>query len=240
MAIWLAFPLHKHLPARARASDEPRLRDLLAGAWVPVIGLTLLFALQEVHVIVVKHEASEDAAGSYAVAAVAAKAIIWVAVGLGMYLLPEAARRAAHGRGRPAHPRPHARADRRLRAADDRHLRGGGRAAARRRLRRGPHRGAGRAALPRHRDGAARLRLPVGAVPAGARALRASSGCSGRPRPSRCCCLRAIGADLESIALALMALQFACAAVVLTLSFRGAGRGIRRRPPPPAAPAPVS
>jgi O-antigen/teichoic acid export membrane protein len=50
-----------------------------------------------VHVIVIKHEASDDAAGSWAVAAVAAKAIIWVAVGLGLYLLPEAARRAQVG-----------------------------------------------------------------------------------------------------------------------------------------------
>ena len=47
--------------------------------------------------IVVKHEVSGDAAGSYAVAAVAAKAIIWIAVGLGMYLVPEAARRARTG-----------------------------------------------------------------------------------------------------------------------------------------------
>jgi O-antigen/teichoic acid export membrane protein len=62
-----------------------------------VVGLTLLFALQEVHVIVVKHEVSGDTAGSYAVAAVAAKAVIWVAVGLGLYLLPEAARRAKTG-----------------------------------------------------------------------------------------------------------------------------------------------
>jgi O-antigen/teichoic acid export membrane protein len=62
-----------------------------------VAGLTLLFVLQEVHVIVVKHQASDDAAGSYAVAAVAAKAIIWVAVGLGLYLLPEVARRAGSG-----------------------------------------------------------------------------------------------------------------------------------------------
>jgi O-antigen/teichoic acid export membrane protein len=82
--------------------DGTRLRDLLAGAWAPVIGLMLLFALQEVHVIVVKHEADGDAAGSYAVAAVAAKAIIWVAVGLGMYLLPEVARRVRGGEdGRP-------------------------------------------------------------------------------------------------------------------------------------------
>ena len=77
--------------------EGTELRDLLAGAWVPVIGLMLLFTLQEVHVIVVKHEASGDAAGSYAVAAVAAKAIIWVAVGSGMYLLPEAARRVRGG-----------------------------------------------------------------------------------------------------------------------------------------------
>ena len=59
--------------------------------------LTLLFALQEVHIIVVKHEFSGDDAGSYAVAAVAAKAIIWLAIGLGMFLLPEASRRAREG-----------------------------------------------------------------------------------------------------------------------------------------------
>jgi glycosyltransferase involved in cell wall biosynthesis/O-antigen/teichoic acid export membrane protein len=102
MALALAPALARRLPARDPAGDEPRLRDLLSDAWVPVLGLTFLFALQEVHVIVVKHEASADAAGSYAVAAVAAKAIIWVAVGLGLYLLPEAARRAkAGGDGRP-------------------------------------------------------------------------------------------------------------------------------------------
>jgi glycosyltransferase involved in cell wall biosynthesis/O-antigen/teichoic acid export membrane protein len=97
MALALAPALARRLPERDPSRDEPRLRDLLGDAWVPVLGLTLLFALQEVHVIVVKHEASEDAAGSYAVAAVAAKAIIWVAVGLGLYLLPEAARRTKAG-----------------------------------------------------------------------------------------------------------------------------------------------
>jgi O-antigen/teichoic acid export membrane protein len=74
-----------------------RLRDLLAGAWVPVLALALLLGLQELHIIIVKHEASSRAAGSYAVAAVAAKAIIWIAVGLGMYLLPEATRRGKTG-----------------------------------------------------------------------------------------------------------------------------------------------
>jgi glycosyltransferase involved in cell wall biosynthesis/O-antigen/teichoic acid export membrane protein len=93
VAMLLAVPLFRQVPH----GEGTRLRELLAGAWVPVIGLMLLFALQELHVIVVKHEADGDAAGSYAVAAVAAKAIIWVAVGLGMYLLPEAARRVRGG-----------------------------------------------------------------------------------------------------------------------------------------------
>ena len=94
----LAVPLRRrlplHLPEVVRLG---RLRDLIAGAWAPAVGLTLLFALQELHVIVVKHEASGDAAGAYAVAAVAGKAIIWVAVGLGLYLVPEAARRTETG-----------------------------------------------------------------------------------------------------------------------------------------------
>jgi len=94
IALLLARPLAQELPGRR---DRRPLLDLLAGAWIPVIGLTLLFALQEVHVIVVKHEVSDELAGSYGVAAVAAKAIIWVAVGLGMYLLPEAARRSHEG-----------------------------------------------------------------------------------------------------------------------------------------------
>jgi O-antigen/teichoic acid export membrane protein len=96
VGVVLSFPLSSHLP-HAAVEHAKGLRDLLAGSWVPVAGLTLLFALQEVHIIVVKHEASGDAAGSYAVAAVAGKAIIWVAIGLGMYLLPEAARRAKQG-----------------------------------------------------------------------------------------------------------------------------------------------
>jgi O-antigen/teichoic acid export membrane protein len=96
-ALVLALPLRASLPSEPGIVRLGRLRELLAGAWAPVLGLTLLFALQEVHVIVVKHEASGDAAGAYAVAAVAAKAIIWVAVGLGLYLVPETARRTESG-----------------------------------------------------------------------------------------------------------------------------------------------
>jgi O-antigen/teichoic acid export membrane protein len=98
MALALLVPLRRELPAPERDDHhESPLRELLAGARVPVIALTLLLAIQELHVIVVKHEAGGDEAGSYAVAVVAAKAIVWIAVGLGMYLVPEVARRARRG-----------------------------------------------------------------------------------------------------------------------------------------------
>jgi O-antigen/teichoic acid export membrane protein len=98
MALALIVPLRHHLPSREpHEPTEARLRELLLGAWTPVAGLALILCLQELPVIIVKHEATDDAAGSYAVAAVAAKAIIWVAIGLGMYLLPEATRRGKTG-----------------------------------------------------------------------------------------------------------------------------------------------
>jgi len=73
------------------------LRDLTAGAWVPIAGLGLLALLQNVDVIVVKHRIGGDAAGSYAAAAVAAKAVVWIAIGIALQLLPEATRRTAAG-----------------------------------------------------------------------------------------------------------------------------------------------
>jgi O-antigen/teichoic acid export membrane protein len=98
IAAILLVPLHRQLVGvNPELAEDLRLRELLAGAWIPVISLTLLLGLQELHIIIVKHEASEDAASSYAVAAVAAKAIMWIAIGLGLYLLPEAARRAKTG-----------------------------------------------------------------------------------------------------------------------------------------------
>jgi O-antigen/teichoic acid export membrane protein len=94
----LLVPLRRQLAGvNPELAEDLRLRELLAGAGIPVISLTLLLGLQELHIIIVKHEASEDAASSYAVAAVAAKAIMWIAIGLGLYLLPEAARRAKTG-----------------------------------------------------------------------------------------------------------------------------------------------
>jgi O-antigen/teichoic acid export membrane protein len=48
-------------------------------------------------VILVKRQIGGDEAGAYAAAAVAAKAVVWVAIGVGIYLLPAAVRRAVEG-----------------------------------------------------------------------------------------------------------------------------------------------
>ena len=62
-----------------------------------MIGLFLVAVLQNVDVILVKRTIGGDAAGAYAAAAVAAKAVVWVAIGVGLYLLPEATRKARAG-----------------------------------------------------------------------------------------------------------------------------------------------
>jgi O-antigen/teichoic acid export membrane protein len=97
---WLALQLNRRLgplPATGHGHTTRTLRGLIGNGWVPIVGLLLLALLQNVDVIVAKRELSDDAAGSYAAAAVAAKAVVWVAIGVGMHLLPEATRRAAAG-----------------------------------------------------------------------------------------------------------------------------------------------
>ena len=73
--------------AARRCAARPGRRRL-AGGHRPVPGRLL----QNVDVIMVKRQIGGDAAGAYAAAAVAAKAVVWVAIGIGLYLLPEATR----------------------------------------------------------------------------------------------------------------------------------------------------
>lgn len=73
------------------------LRGLIGGGWIPIGGLLLLAVLQNVDVIIARHRLPAGQAGSYAVAAVAAKAVVWVAIGVGLQLLPKATARAAAG-----------------------------------------------------------------------------------------------------------------------------------------------
>lgn len=83
-------------PAESDAGAWP-LRALTREAAVPIAALVLIASLQNMDVIVVRHQFADGAAGAYAAAAVAAKVVVWTAVGVGLYLLPEAARRAAAG-----------------------------------------------------------------------------------------------------------------------------------------------
>jgi O-antigen/teichoic acid export membrane protein len=93
-------PLRRLLPpprdAAARAA-VPGIRRLIARARIPVAAFVLIAVLQHVDVIIVKHVAAPDVAGAYVAASVAAKAVIWLAMGLGFYLLPEAVRRTQNG-----------------------------------------------------------------------------------------------------------------------------------------------
>src|SRR3954447_1620352 len=96
MCVALALLLRRRLghPAH-RPSAARSLRAQVHAALAPILGLALIACLQNLDVIVAKHRLSDTSAGAYASAAVAAKALFWVAVGVAFYVVPEATRRAA-------------------------------------------------------------------------------------------------------------------------------------------------
>jgi O-antigen/teichoic acid export membrane protein len=96
-AVALAWLLRRRLGSPAPGARPHPLRALVRGAALPIAALTLVAALQNVDVIMAKHVLSETTAGVYAASTVAAKAVVWIAVGLGFWVLPEATRRAAAG-----------------------------------------------------------------------------------------------------------------------------------------------
>jgi len=81
----------------ADAAPARRLRDHVAGATTPIAGLVVVALLQNIDVIAGKHRFSTDVASSYGATAVAAKVLVWVAMGAGFYLVPETSRRHAAG-----------------------------------------------------------------------------------------------------------------------------------------------
>ena len=64
-------------------------------AWAPIAGLIIIAVLQNIDIIAAKHRFSTSVASSYGATAVAAKVLIWVAMGAGFYLVPEVSRRRA-------------------------------------------------------------------------------------------------------------------------------------------------
>jgi len=83
--------------AQTPRADGATFAGLVGETWGPVLSLSLIALMQNIDLIVVKHNASSEASGIYAAASLTAKAIVWIAVGLGYYLLPEAARRWSRG-----------------------------------------------------------------------------------------------------------------------------------------------
>ncbi|HEV3053407.1 MAG TPA: hypothetical protein VGX45_02045 [Solirubrobacteraceae bacterium] len=66
-------------------------------AWAPIAGLAVMAVLQNIDIIAAKHRFDTRTATSYAAVAVAAKVLIWVAIGAGFYLVPEVSRRRSEG-----------------------------------------------------------------------------------------------------------------------------------------------
>lgn len=97
-SVALVLVLNKRLgPSVDTTTKTTPLRNLVSDNRLPIFGLLLLALLQNVDVIIARHEFTGDTPGAYAAAAVAAKAVVWVAIGVGLQVLPEAARRAADG-----------------------------------------------------------------------------------------------------------------------------------------------
>ena len=85
---------HVARPCRSRRTSGARGRRSRRSSIIAV--------LQNIDIIAAKHRFSSDLASSYSATAVAAKVLIWVAMGAGFYLVPEVSRRHAAGEdGRP-------------------------------------------------------------------------------------------------------------------------------------------
>jgi O-antigen/teichoic acid export membrane protein len=74
------------------------LKRHIANSAIPIAALGVIQLLQNIDLITAKHQFDDAVASSYAVAAVAAKVLIWVAMGAGYYLVPETSKRDAEGK----------------------------------------------------------------------------------------------------------------------------------------------
>ncbi|HET9104998.1 MAG TPA: hypothetical protein VFN55_16730 [Solirubrobacteraceae bacterium] len=85
------------LGAVTRAPASLGLWAHVRRAWAPIGGLIIIAVLQNIDIIAAKHRFSKELASSYAATAVAAKVLVWVAIGAGFYLVPEVSRRRSEG-----------------------------------------------------------------------------------------------------------------------------------------------
>jgi O-antigen/teichoic acid export membrane protein len=91
-------PVEPHLVSAGAVQPAVGLWTHIRRAWAPIAGLIVIAVLQNIDVIAAKHRFGQvNVASSYAASAVAAKVLIWVAMGAGYYLVPEVSRRRANG-----------------------------------------------------------------------------------------------------------------------------------------------
>lgn len=108
MGLYAAHRLRRHVreldsrvPQTAAVTAAPSaalsLWEHVKRAWAPIAGLIIIAVLQNIDIIAAKHRFDTHTASSYSAVAVAAKVLIWVAMGAGFYLVPEVSRRRANG-----------------------------------------------------------------------------------------------------------------------------------------------
>jgi len=103
MMVYCAVPLRRRLGVAAPGSRPAiPLWAHVRGAWAAIAALGIIAVLQNIDIIAAKHRFSSTLASSYSATAVAAKVLIWVAMGAGFYLVPEVSRKHSAGQdGRP-------------------------------------------------------------------------------------------------------------------------------------------
>jgi O-antigen/teichoic acid export membrane protein len=104
MGTYCAIALRRYVEATPTPPGTPErptfgLWEHVQRAWAPIAGLIVIAVLQNIDIIAAKHRFNgvKDLASSYAATAVAAKVLVWVAIGAGFYLVPEVSRRRAAG-----------------------------------------------------------------------------------------------------------------------------------------------
>jgi O-antigen/teichoic acid export membrane protein len=100
MSVYCWRELRRHAGEVPGAEVRPAGLDLwthVKRAWAPIAGLSVIAVLQNIDLIAAKHQFPKDTASAYAATAVAAKVLVWVAIGAGFYLVPEVSRRRAAG-----------------------------------------------------------------------------------------------------------------------------------------------
>ena len=107
MCAYCAVQLRRHVELTTGTKVEPgkvhaaaiELWTHVRRAWVPIAGLIIIAVLQNIDIIAAKHRLpGKELQSSYAATAVAAKVLIWVAIGASLYLVPEVSRRGAEGK----------------------------------------------------------------------------------------------------------------------------------------------